>query len=49
MILYIWPDGTWCDEDELQGELHYKSDDYRKAEVSDDWDYELIDAWVAEQ
>lgn len=25
--IWVWPDGSWCHEDELEESLRYKSDD----------------------
>lgn len=34
---YIWPDGVWCTEDELEEMLRHKSDDYMTVQVTE-WD-----------
>ena len=32
--IHIWPDGSWCEEEELEDCLSYKSDDYVIVELS---------------
>ena len=44
--IYIWPDGSWCTENELEDALQWKSDDHRIVEVSDDWDLGMIHGFV---
>lgn len=45
--IYIWPDDTWCIENEDCEDIsHCLSDDYRIVEVSDDWDYDKIEEFV---
>ena len=41
--VYIWPDGDWCYEDELQ-EYSWKSDDYKVyfLQLSNDSDIENV-------
>jgi hypothetical protein len=34
-VIYVWPDGTWCYDDELH-EMTYMSDDYVRIEVGPD-------------
>lgn len=38
--IYVWADGTWCWDYELEDMSHGKSDDYRKLEVTDACDDE---------
>jgi hypothetical protein len=38
--VHIWPDGTYCDDNELEGFLQWKSDDYRTVEITDVFDLE---------
>lgn len=38
--LHIWPDGTFCEDSELEEFLSWKSDDYRTIEVDDTFDLE---------
>lgn len=40
--IYVWADGTWCDEDELY-HMNHLSDDFKVIEVSWDLDYEQVD------
>lgn len=44
--IYIWPDDTWCFEDEYPYQMNEKSDDFRVVEVSDDWDYDQIEEFI---
>lgn len=30
VVIYEWPDGTWCEEDELEEHLAWMSDDFRR-------------------
>lgn len=40
-IVYIWPDGTYAEDDhQLQEMLQHKSDDYSTVEVDDTFDLE---------
>ena len=34
-----WPDGTWCEWDELEGYLQWMSDDFEVLEL-DEYDYD---------
>ena len=42
--IYLWPDGEWCDEEDV-GQYTWKSDDYELLDVPDD--VEDIDEWLA--
>ena len=44
--IYIWPDDTWCTEDDHENVSIIMSDDHRVVEVSDDWDYDKIEEFV---
>lgn len=33
-IIYVWADGSWCEEDEIEG-MGHMSDDYHIVEVKD--------------
>ena len=37
--VYMWPDGTWCDDDEVEGCLQWMSDDYEVLEL-DEFEYD---------
>jgi hypothetical protein len=37
--IYVWCDGTWCEEDELE-EMSHMSDDYAKVTVYEHETYE---------
>lgn len=47
-VIFVWCDDGWCFECEYEGyaEGTYRSDDYRRIEVSGDWDYDMIDEFV---
>lgn len=30
----IWPDGTWCDIEDIESYLHFMSDDYEVKQVT---------------
>lgn len=32
-IICEWPDGTWCNEESLEGYLKFMSDDFRRLRV----------------
>lgn len=34
-VVAIWPDGTWCDKDEIEDYLAFMSDDYALVEVAE--------------
>ena len=34
IIVYLWPDGTWCEEEELSMYLRWLSDDYETLELT---------------
>lgn len=36
-VIYVWPDGTWCFDDERESMTHM-SDDCKRLEVPDDVD-----------
>ena len=38
MKIYVWPDGTWCDQYELDDMLRFCSDDFDTINVPDDVD-----------
>ena len=46
--IYFWPDGDWCEEDELGG-YSWKSDDYTPEDIPAGWTDEEIDKWVGFQ
>lgn len=33
-FIYVWPDGIWCESDELS-QMSHKSDDYAKVAILD--------------
>ena len=37
----MWPDGTWCDLDDVEAYLHFMSDDYEIKQVTEG-EYELL-------
>jgi len=37
MIIYVWPDGDWCDADEV-GKYDWKSDDYEMIVLPTEWE-----------
>ena len=41
----IWPDGSWCELDDLE-EYPWKSDDYQVTDVPGDWYYDQIEEHV---
>lgn len=43
--IYCWADGTWCDEEDLEGMTHM-SDDFLVIEIGWDVDEEAIDGIV---
>lgn len=43
--IYIWPDGAWCYEDELE-EMSHKSDDYSIQEIPADFSDTDIEIFV---
>lgn len=45
VTIYVWPDGCWCEHDELH-EMSHKSDDYVVLTVSDECDGLKIDELV---
>lgn len=47
MRIAYWPDGCWCDIDEIK-EMTHKSDDFAVVELDDELAYEdwQIDEWV---
>ena len=47
MNICVWPDGGWCHESELE-EMTHRSDDYLTMDVSEDYDDEAIEEYVAE-
>lgn len=49
-IIYFWQDSTWVDKEEYsEAEYAYKSDDFTKAELADDFDDEDVDEFVRER
>jgi len=38
--VFVWPDGTWCEADELEAYLSFMSDDFCVVQVPEaaDWD-----------
>ena len=34
IIVYIWPDGTWCEEEDFSSYSRRLSDDYEKVEMT---------------
>ncbi len=36
MRVFVWADGTWCEEEDLEGFLSFMSDDYKVLEIPDD-------------
>lgn len=47
MKIVYWPDGCWCDQDEIH-QMTHKSDDFAVLEIPDDVHYEdhQIDSMV---
>ena len=43
--IYVWPNGTWCSQDEAESYSHM-SDDYEVVDVPQEWGYEEIDNYV---
>ena len=43
--IYVWPNGTWCSQDEAESYSHM-SDDYEVVYVPQEWGYEEIDNYV---
>lgn len=48
MIVYYWPDGTWCDQDDLDDYLSWMSDDFGRIAIDNLMSDEDIDRLVAE-
>ena len=46
MLIYYWPDGTWCDTTDLDEYLQSMSDDFGKFHADDELTYEEIDEIV---
>ena len=32
--IYMWPDGTWCEDDEWEGYLQWMGDDFKVLELT---------------
>ena len=48
IVVIVWPDGTWCYEDELD-QFSWKSDDFAKIHMlGDDWSDADLDRRVEE-
>jgi hypothetical protein len=46
-VIFVWCDDGWCYDYEYEGYVPGgRSDDFRKIEVSPDWDYDQIDEFV---
>ena len=43
--IYIWPDGTWCYQDELE-DYGFMSDDYCVTYAPCDWSEDDIDTYA---
>lgn len=41
--VYVWPDGVWCEKEELEEYLTYKSDDFMVKSFIDDGIADLED------
>ena len=37
MVIYVWPDGSWCDADEME-RCEWKSDDCEKLALTAEWE-----------
>lgn len=46
MKVFIWPDGTWCEDDNIAEYETWKSDDYSVMDIPDD--VEDIDKYITE-
>lgn len=43
MIVYLWPDRSWCYEEEHEEALTWKSDDHERLFFPDDMSFEEIE------
>ncbi len=34
--IYIWPDGTWCESDDIKSYLQWMSDDFQVVEMTEE-------------
>lgn len=48
-VIYFWPDGTWCDYQDLMGCLRWKSDDFTVLHLPEDTSDSLVDSVVFER
>ena len=48
MIVYYWPDGTWCEKYDLDEYLSWKSDDFGEIIIDNNMSDEDIDRLIAE-
>lgn len=48
LVVYYWPDGTWCYRHELE-QMAHMSDYFARVDLPEDWDEGRIDAFVQKE